>query len=241
VGLDIVEFVIATEKEFEIAFDDAELSRIRTVGEFHEIVLRELRLKQPHATGDPMPKTVCASSRAFYRLRKALIESGVARRKDVAPKAALESLIPRENRRAVWDEVAHLMRCKLPRLERTNVLCGALLTAAAFIALAPLAFGFIPLGTGAVWWLVLSGLGLLILFRKLSEPQALEFQAECQTVEGLVGWLTTTQRPRFAQSERAWTDREAWETICRLLVGMQGLKPEQTTPEATFVDDLGMD
>jgi hypothetical protein len=113
VGLDIVEFVIATEQEFEIAFDDAELSRIRTVGEFHEIVLRELRLKPPHGTGDLMPKTVCAS-RAFYRLRKALIESGVARRKDVAPKAAFESLIPRENRRAVWDEVAHLMRCKLP-------------------------------------------------------------------------------------------------------------------------------
>ena len=240
-GLDIVEFVMATEKEFEIAFDDAELSRIRTVGEFHEIVLRELRLKQPHGTGDPTPKTVCASSRAFYRLRKALIDSGVARRKDVAPKASLESLIPRENRRAAWGEVAHLMRCKLPRLERTNVLCGVLLSAAACIVLAPLAFGFIQLGSGAVWWLALSAPGLLILFRKLSESRALEFQAECQTVEGLVGWLTTKQRPRFAQSERAWTDSEVWETIRRLLVEMQGLEPEQITPEATFVDDLGMD
>jgi hypothetical protein len=39
VGLDIVECVVATEKEFEIAFDDAELSRIRTVGEFPETSL----------------------------------------------------------------------------------------------------------------------------------------------------------------------------------------------------------
>ena len=135
------------EKEFGIAFDDAELSRISTVGDFYEIVLRELHLKQ-QGTVAPMPDTGCASSRAFYRLRKALIESGLARRKDVAPKAALESLIPRKNRREKWEEVARLMSCRLPRLERTNMLCGALSTAAAFIVLAPIVFGLVQLGGG---------------------------------------------------------------------------------------------
>jgi hypothetical protein len=57
----------------------------------------------------------------------------------------------------------------------------------------------------------------------------------------LVEWLVMKQRPRFAESDREWSDREVWETICHLLVEMQGLKPEQIRPEATFVDDLGMD
>jgi hypothetical protein len=45
----------------------------------------------------------------------------------------------------------------------------------------------------------------------------------------------------FAEPNRERTDREVWDTICRLLVESQGLDPAQINPDATFVDDLRMD
>jgi acyl carrier protein len=241
-GLDIVEFVMAAEDEFDLTFDNVEFSRIRTVGEFHELVLKELRRKRPvEGTGTADPKTPCLSSRAFYSLRKALIASGVAGRKDVAPQASLESLIPRAGRRAVWDEVAHSMRCTLPRLQRSNTLCTALLIGGTLMVIAPLAFGSIQSRTGAAWWVALTSAGLSVLLLKASAPRALEFPSDCRSVDGLVQWLTTNQRRAVSDSRRVWTDREVWETISRLIVETQGVEPEQVTPEATFVEDLGMD
>ena len=142
-GLDRVEFVMAVEEEFDISFDDPELSHIRTVGEFRDLVLNELRSKQRVEKADQTARAVCTSSRAFYRFRKALTDSAIARRKDVARNTALASLIPRDNRRAVWSEVAQSMRCRLPELERTLRLIHS--------------------GAGAVWWLVLSRIELPIL------------------------------------------------------------------------------
>jgi acyl carrier protein len=239
-GLDIVEYVVAVEKAFEIEFDDDELSRIRTVGEFHRLVLEELGGRQPH--GQPLcaPEKVCVGSRAFYRLRRALVQCGVAGRKDVAPKAALESLIPRHDRKAIWDALSHSMRCKLPRLERPDGLCAALVALSAVTTLGLIALGAVQSDSGRTPWLVLGGAVVPILCFALSKPHAIEFRQSCQTVGGLVEWLTEEQRPRFAGSDRVWTDREVWETISGLLVEMQGLSPEQITPEATFVDDLGM-
>jgi acyl carrier protein len=240
-GLDIVEYVLAVEDAFEIALDDADLSRIRTVGEFHQLVLKEIRWKQPHGRAGSTPRTVCVSSRAFYRLRQALITTGVANRKQVARKTSLESLISRRDRRAIWDELARSMRCALPRLERPDLLCGVLVLGSALAVLCLTTIGALRPDAGRTPWLVVAGVGLPVLSFVLSKPRAVEFHRNCQTVEGLVEWLVLKQRPRFAEPDRDWTDREVWETICRLLVEMQGLKPEQITPEATFVDDLGMD
>ena len=238
-GLDLVEYVMAVEDTFEITLDDADLSNIRTVGEFHQLVLKEIGSKPP-IIGNTQ-RAVCASSRAFYSLRKALIRSGVAGRRDITPPTSLESLIPKHRRRAVWDEIAGSMRCRLPRLERPARLCGAIVTGCALFAIAPIAFGFFQSNTDIAVWLGITVVGLPILAFKLSTPAAVEFRRDCQTVKGLVEWLRENQPRRFAAVDRVSTDCEVWQTICRLLVEMQGLEPEQITPDATFVDDLGMD
>jgi acyl carrier protein len=240
-GLDIVEYVVAVEQALNIEFDDAELSGIGTVGEFHRLVLEELRGRQPHGRPACAPEKVCVGSRAFYRLRKALIECGVAGRKDVAPKTALESLIPKHDRKAIWDALAHSMRCKLPQLERPDGLCAVLIAGSAVTSLCLIALGAVQSDSGWTWWSVLGGAAVPILSFALSRPRAIEFRQGCQTVGGLVEWLREEQRPRFAGADRVWTEREVWETISGLLVEMQGLSPEQITPEASFVYDLGMD
>jgi len=125
-GLDIVEYVMAVEQEFEIVLDDDDLGRIRSVGEFHQLVLREIRTKHPPVNVDRARRAVCVSSRGFYHLRKALIQCGFGTRKEIAPKTVLESIIPKENRRARWGELAEAMKCELPRLVRGRALCWTL-------------------------------------------------------------------------------------------------------------------
>jgi hypothetical protein len=120
-------------------------------------------------------------------------------------------------------------------------LCGVLVLVSALAVLCLTAVGAMRSDADWTLWLVLAGVGLPVLSFLLSKPRAIEFHRNCRTVEGLVEWLVMKQRPRFAESDREWSDREVWETICHLLVEMQGLKPEQIRPEATFVDDLGMD
>jgi len=240
-GLDIVEYVMAVEQEFEIVLDDDDLGRIRSVGEFHQLVLREIRTKHPPVNVDRARRAVCVSSRGFYHLRKALIQCGFGTRKEIAPKTVLESIIPKENRRARWGELAEAMKCELPRLVRGRALCWTLFGCSALLALGPMGFGFIQSASAIGLWLALSIPALCILSFELSQPLAVEFQRWHQTVGNLTEWLVANNWRHFAEPNRERTDREVWDTICRLLVEMQGLDPAQITADATFVDDLRMD
>lgn len=71
-GLDIIEFVMRTEKVFDISLPDEELSNITTVGEFadliHQKLLVERNLKH------------CPSNEAVYEIIKAVLikEQGIA-------------------------------------------------------------------------------------------------------------------------------------------------------------------
>jgi acyl carrier protein len=240
-GLDIVEYVMAVEQEFEIVFDDADLERIRSVGEFHQLVLREIRTKHPPVNVERARRAVCVSSRGFYHLRKALTQCGFATRKEIAPKTALESIIPKENRRVRWNELADVMKCVLPRLVRTKAVCWTFFACSTLLVLCPIGLGFMQSASAIELWLALSIPALCILSFELSQPLAVEFQRWHQTVGNLTEWLVANNWRHFAEPDREWTDREVWDTICRLLVERQGLDPAQITPDATFVDDLRMD
>jgi acyl carrier protein len=240
-GLDIVEYVMAVEQEFEIVFDDADLERTATVGQFHELVLREIRRKCPPGSVDRTRLAACLSSRGFYNLRRALIRCAFGTRKEIAPKTALESIIPKENRRARWDELADVMKYALPQLVRTRALCWTLFPGATLLALCPVGLGLVQSATAVALWLALSIPGFYVLSIRLSRPLAIEFPRAHQTVGSLAEWLVANHRAHFAEPNREWTDREVWDTIKRLVVEMQGLDPAQVTPDASFVDDLGMD
>ena len=155
-GLDIVEYVMAVEQEFEIVFDDDDLGRTCSVGEFHQLVLREIRTKHPPVNVDRARRAVCVSSRGFYHLRKALIQCGFGTRKEIAPKTVLESTIPKENRRVRWGELEESMKCELPRLVRSRTLCWTLLACSALFALCPIGLGLIQSASAIELWLALS-------------------------------------------------------------------------------------
>ncbi len=202
-GLDIVEYVMAVEEAFQITFDDADLERTSTVGEFHQLALREIRATYPPTNSVGGRRAICASSRAFYRLRKALVQCGFGTRKEIAPKTPLDCLIPRENRRVCWEQLAVRIKCAMPSLERTNTLCWTLFAGSALLALCPVVLGLIHSIGAIAAWLVFSTAGFYALLIKVSQPLAVEFPLHRRTVGDLVEWFSCQKADQFCRAGAA--------------------------------------
>ena len=39
----------------------------------------------------------------------------------------------------------------------------------------------------------------------------------------------------------AWTERDAWDTLCRIIVNETGVDRDVVKPDTAIVDDLGLD
>jgi len=80
--------------------------------------------------------------------------------------------------------------------------------------------------------------GVLI---KLSPSLAVEFQGREATVGDLVRDVLAVNHARLVEQTGGWNEKEAWETLCRLIVLQTAVAREQITPEAHIVDYLGID
>ena len=104
-GLDSVELVLRVEEEFEISITDEEAGKVRTVGQFYELILSKIQ-----TTSD------CVSSKAFYKIRTSLVEVLGISRNMIRPTTHLEEIIPYVNRKAVWHQLTQEIDLKMPRL-----------------------------------------------------------------------------------------------------------------------------
>ena len=111
-GLDTVELLLAVEETFQIHLEDAEAGRVATVDDLHRLVLSKL---QGQSSG------VCLTGVAFYRTRRALVDSLGVDRRQVRTWTPLELLLPRHGRREKWRSIQLLLKYKLPDLVH---LCG---------------------------------------------------------------------------------------------------------------------
>ncbi len=106
-GLDSVELVLRIEEEFSIELPDPEIRDIRTVGELYRLVLSKV---------ESTPS--CLSSKAFYRVRRALVECLSLPRRAIRPSTSLDSLLPRSQLAKEWQRVADHSGLALPPLKR---------------------------------------------------------------------------------------------------------------------------
>lgn len=111
-GLDTIELAMEIEECFDIRIPDAEASEVRTVGDAHELILR--RLGVPASAGC----TGCVTAKAFYRLRRALVELVGARRGAIAPSTRLNVAVPLHRRRSLWPALSDRLALSMPPLGR---------------------------------------------------------------------------------------------------------------------------
>jgi hypothetical protein len=205
-----------------------------TAGKLHAFVLRRLRQpERPRCLGIPV----------FYRFREALRDVCGTSPEDVRPASPLHEVIPLLNHRQSWRELRAYLDLPLPPLRRPPWMVRVLHTASLFLwALAGVTLwvnGWQGL-YGALLGLALgTGLKYVAAFC-LTFPYAVCFPEACRTVKDLLKKLIRENFALLAEREQTWQAQEVWLTLRMILVEALGIRPEQVTPEAHLIYDLGM-
>jgi len=228
-GLDIVEFVMAVEERFGMELPDADMEKIATTRNLSDYICRRIELA---------PSEYCQTQRAFYRLRRALVELYDLPRNSIRRDTLLESVVPREDRLHQWrrleSALAHRFdtTIKLPR--RWQWLFG--------VTTVLLFFG--GLTAIAVWRngpSVLHLLFILVIFYlakiapKYWRPLCTEFSGA--TVGGLAERLAAQS---IGLPASTWTRETVLLTVREIAIEQFCLASDYDS-DARFVQDLGVD
>jgi hypothetical protein len=246
VGLDTVEIVMRIEEEFSINLPDADLSSVVTVGDLYGIVLNKL---------ETTPRSSCLSSKAFYRTRRALVDSlGMARR-SIRPATPLEPLLPTESRRHQWAEIAKTIGLKFPKLQPSRsqkdffLTLGIAIPTVLVLALWATVHVYLGIAVGniAFWaaafvlWALLIGVTASVLLG-LSRSLALKLPAP--TAGDLARMVLTMNFTTFAPASNGTEplDREdVWERIVFIFSDQMQIDVEEIVPGARIGEDLRID
>jgi acyl carrier protein len=247
-GLDVVELIMDIEQHFGIRIPDADAERLYSVGDLYVYVLARTGRSDPVAFATP-----CPTSRAFYRVRRALTgELGVERSR-VRPAVALRDLLPRETRPDGWSRLVAALRLQNPpdpdpppRGPTWRVFWRAVgaATAAAWALYlliyllpgerTPVAIGFL------FWFLSLLLVGELFgifwldgrFFNPAPVPKVRDLALRLAAWPGTPG---AEESPADSASAAVWTELTA------ILARHLGMQAESIRPEQRFTGELRLD
>jgi acyl carrier protein len=228
-GLDIVEMILEIEDEFDIRFVEAELQEVETVWDLHLLVCGKLGIeayRRPQARG-------CPSSRAFYRLRSAMVETLGVPRRSIAPRTRLTD-IPRLFRR--WRQVGQKARLRFPARAVNVYQCApALLFVLAAGSLWAVAGSLLLAGLTAL--AVLIGLGIIAA----RDPGVLADPISSDATMREFTERVMARNPHdFADSATDIRSGGVWEHLVKIVQDNSGHDRARIIPEARFEEDLGM-
>lgn len=222
-GLDGVELTMAIKEEFGISISDAEAQNSDTVGKIVKLVHSKIQYD---------PEVGCPFQHNFYEVRKILAEQFNFSKEAIKPDTLMRELFPRRNRYRNWKKF-----CKaLPdSLKKKNLLKRSVwLSWTVFFVIPVIAFWI------AVWHFSFSGWGGLLItivvcvFGGMSTSRLkINFPTKNYTINDFI--LT-----KGMWNSRRVTQQEVFEKIRELTVEHLGVKTEQVTMGARWVNDLGM-
>jgi hypothetical protein len=249
-GLDSVELVMRIEEEFSIDLPDAELESTRTVGDLYELVLSKLKMT---LAAD------CLSSKAFYRTRRAIVDSLRLPRRSIRPSTPLDQLVPKQVRRAQWGKITKKIELNFPRLVHPKrwkpiflsssmiwativilLFIGIVLKVAAHSIFVFLFGSTIVFCVGFVFWILIFVI-TDVLLRRYTPFLCTEFPVS--TVGDLASMVLTMNYLHFSPAtdgKQIFSKEYVWERLVFIFCDQLQIDPEAVVPDATIVDDLGV-
>ncbi len=182
----------------------------------------------------------CLSTFAFLKLRSALSTLVPFARTDFRPHVRLDRLIPRNNRRQVWDDLQQATALRLPPLCLPAVIVLLLAVVATTVTVLAMLL-FLPHAgvLGSVFCALSLCLPLVVLLYKWSRPLAREFPWRRPTVRSLTQTVLQRNFRNLSEQHGSWDPNSIWNVLVALLVNNLAVKPAEVVPEASFIDDLG--
>lgn len=187
---------------------------------------RHSRLR--HTSTDP-----CPSQHSFYLARQNLIALLHVPRNEITPGTNLEDLIPKKNRKKLWKELTvalsdgDFFQCRLVRPKW--------MTYSSFPA-----FFLLPCAILTFWvefpvtLALISGLPVYLLFEWATRVFfSVEFPEGMCQVKDLAKLATSLD-------SRTWSKDEVYAKIRTITAEQLGIDESVVTPDARFIDDLGI-
>src|SRR5438094_3022225 len=232
-GLDIVEFVMSVEERFGIEIPDADAQNLTTPRLLVDSIMT--RVKPGHDRG-------CLTQREFHRLRRALVARHWATRQDLKPDALLEGIVPRLDRRSLWQQLGdELQSPHWPRLIRPKSVKAALIAAAILAWFLPwilrgggiLRGDLTPIVLSVFSTIAVTSAGL-VATRQLQKL----FPPVYATVGGVTQYLVATRR-RPENIQEGWTREEVREIVRAMII--EQFAVTDFTDDSRFVQDMHLD
>ena len=219
-GGDSADLVAAIEDAFQVHFEDEEIERTGTVGDLYNLLLTKLPCGEPSGR--------CASSLAFYRLRRGMVERFSVSRKEVKPSTLMDAIAPKRNRRRNWKAMSMALDLKLPGLQAPSWLLWT-------VGVLSLAGGVLVGPNPAT---MMGGITIFFLLGCVALlPFCTEFSAP--TVGDMARQVAIMNFVKLVGNRLS--EAEVWETLRQVFVAEVCVKAEDVTPDAKIVDDLGID
>lgn len=224
-GLDIVELIMRMEEEFAIEIPDSEAELLTTPGMLCELIEHKLSRVAPLY---PTTRTYCPTSRAFYAVRRELMQLGIERHR-VTPQTSMATLWPHSERRHQWNSLGEALNFELPPLRRSSEW--------AFV-------GLLPLGIFPIWLAVSpdAAVPFLALYALLwwsgsylTRPFAIHAPAGIRSIADLAHRLSL----RYCASDAGATP-DLWFRVRALIADECGMTIEQVIRDSDFYRDLGL-
>ena len=228
-GLELVEILMEVEETFGIIVSDDDAFQDGTVGAFHKYILdlREQQMQQG-----------CPTGRVFRDIRRVLMETTSVPRRAIRLSTELTTILPLRSRRRVWNRLQKdvpgrrrglRLPCRLgPIMAGLCVIAGVVGTA--------IIIPHVEI-VNAVVLGVTATLATLLLIFFITRPFAVAFPQGVSSVGDLA---TATLPPGYeAASKQQMTDEEVWERLQKIVAKILGVKVDDITPSARFVEDLG--
>jgi acyl carrier protein len=218
------------EDEFGISIPDAEAERIETAGMLYQYVRDKVDGRRRTSP--------CPRASAFYRVRRALVDAGVALRPDVRPATDLAEIFDAAPQ--AWAFFLAALGLRLPRPPLRADLARPLRAAAGLSTVITLAaWGFLLIDRARSMPAACVGLASLLALIFASAALEQRLPDDCRTVRGFIRRYEPALTP--LRHEAPWDHDEAiWRRVATIVAEQAGMKPEQIRPEQSFIRDLGL-
>lgn len=239
-GLDIIEMIMDIEEAFDIKIPDEAAERIRTVGECHLYVLGRIQERISKRPADEKPRPAkCVSSHVFYRFRRAFQRVCGVTKADVRLDRPLKDILPGTNRRKIWQTLQVETGLPLPGLVRsghlTTAMCGSAVVAFLAMMLPVSRSLFGP--QNIAWAACLSAaVATWLSLMLITLPLRICLPKNCITVRNMVLGVIARNYGKILPEEGG----DIWPLIREIVIRYAYVPPEKVTPEARFIQDLGM-
>jgi acyl carrier protein len=230
-GLDGVELVMAFEESFGISINDADAAAAVTPGMVVDLVCRQLDMTDARA---------CQTQRAFYLLRRALMNLTQKPRRAITPTTPLRDLFDTNDARVIWPQLQAAVDARgWPKLARPRWLENLLLVTFVFLVLG-LPFLLCRLCTG---WFLSAGFFVAMFIAALllmwgvtvvTRPLLRAIPRRLQTVGDLTPWVLTSNQIQ-------WSRELVRTRVKRIVIEQLGIAEAKYSEDANFVRDFGMD